>query len=340
MNKYPFPKVDLHCHLDGSLVHESIYNLAKERNIDVPGETLEGFIDYMVATANVKDFYEYLERFNFPTLVLQDKEALVKSTYDLLERLDSLGLVYAEIRFAPQLHTKKGMTMDQVVEAVLEGVDQAQKNFKIEAGIILCCMNFGDSKVNIKENLETVELVKKYLGKGVVLLDLAGAEGTNEMEEYRYIFDRATELELPFIVHAGEGGGSQHVATALTFNPLRIGHGANSIKDPKVMEEVIGRKIPLEVCITSNVQCHICDTYSDHPIKKQYDMGTVITINTDNMSMATTTLDDEYDHLINECGFTVKDIVKCNINSVNASRMSEDKKAYWINELENYLTSL
>lgn len=337
-NKYPFPKFDLHCHLDGSLVAETIYQLAIERGIEVPGGTLAGYQQYMKDTILVKDFYEYLARFDFPTKVLQDVDSLTQVSYSLVKHLASLGVVYCEIRFAPQLHTKKGLSQMEVTKAVLSGVKQAMDEMDIEVGIICCAMNFGDANINRVENLETVDVVAKFLNKGVVLLDLAGAEGSNDMADYRDIFDKANSLGVPFTVHAGEGGGAGHVAVALGFRPKRIGHGVNAINDLALMQELIAKGIGLEVCITSNIQCHIRETYGEHPIKQQLDMGALVTINTDNMAMANTTLDDEYDHLINECGFTYNDVIRCNMNSVKVSCLNEDRKVFWVKELSKYLS--
>ena len=140
MSKYPFLKVDLHFHLDGSMVPETTWRLAKERNVTLPASTLDEFKDFLVRTADCGDVGEYLARFDIPTAILQDKQALIETTYDTIKNVKD-SLCYCEIRFAPQLHTLKGLTQQDAIEAVLEGKKKAEADFpQIKVGLIFCCM--------------------------------------------------------------------------------------------------------------------------------------------------------------------------------------------------------
>ena len=336
--KYDFPKLDLHLHLDGSMNPELAWEMAKERGIEIPVETLEEFRDFMVVKEGTKDVNEYLARFEYPLQIMQDRDALVRTTKELVTRLASQGLVYAEIRFAPQLHTRKGLTQDEATDAVIEGAIQGMIEAKtINIGIICCAMSVGDLEVNREANLETVRVAKKYLDKGVVGVDLAGAECIVPIQEYHYIFDLAKELGVPFTCHAGDSDTADSVRKAMGFGAKRIGHGHKIFDDKELLKEAIKDEVAFEICPTSNIQCHTQPGFAEHPAKRMLDLGARVTINTDNMTLADTTVDDEYDHCLDEMGFEYKDLIKMNINSARASFMDEDKKEKLVRELEKKL---
>ncbi|MEA5017965.1 MAG: adenosine deaminase [Erysipelotrichaceae bacterium] len=335
--KFDFPKVDLHFHLDGSMLPELAWELAQERNLPLPADNLEAFREFIVLTSDCKSVYDYLERFAMPTMILQDHDALKRTAYEIIKHVDKQGLAYAEIRFAPQLHTQKSLSQKDSVIAVLEGVNAALKEVKnIKIGIILCCMIAPDN-ANRDANFETVALAKEFYGKGVVGLDLAGPEGFVPMKEYEELFVEYRKEGYPLTIHAGDCDGAHSVDEALNFKPTRIGHGHHCYDDMKVVQRVIDEKITLEVCITSNIQCKTQPSYKEHPIKKLYDMGVRVTLNTDNMILSNVTLDSEYEIAMRELGFTYNDLIKMNIYSIEASFMPEADKPYFIEKLKSYL---
>lgn len=335
--KYEFPKLDLHLHLDGSMLPESAWEMAIERNIKLPANTLEDFRKFIIVTADCKSVNEYLKRFDMPLEILQDTKSIIRTARELVELLASQGLAYAEIRFAPQLHTKCNLTQRNAIEAVLDGVKQGIENSKsIEIGVICCAMSIGVETVNMDENIETVELAKEYLGKGVCAIDLAGAEGIVPLKNYHPVFDLAKELGVPFTCHAGDSQGPETVKDALDFGAKRIGHGHRIFEDKELCERAIKDGVTLEICPTSNIQCQSQPSYTDHPAKKLYDMGVKITINTDNMILSDINLDKEYDRCLNDMGFEYNDLITMNINSVNASFMAEEKKTQIIGKLNEY----
>ena len=338
MTKYPFPKCDLHLHLDGSMLPETAWALAKERGIRLPADTLEDFRTFIVVTADCRSVNEYLKRFEMPLSILQDKASLERVTYELIRLLASQGLAYAEIRFAPQLHTQKGLTQADAVEAVLAGRARAMAECpSIDTGIILCTMSLIPAGTNEKENLETVRLTKEYLGKGVVATDLAGAEGIVPLSTFHAVFDLAKELGVPFTCHAGDSQGPDTVLDALDFGTKRIGHGHHIFLDKALCARAIRDGVTLEICPTSNIQCETQPSYGEHPLKKLMDMGVSCTINTDNMILSDIDLDKEYDHCLNEMGLCYNDLIRLNINSVRASFMPEEKKAPLIEKLFTFL---
>ena len=334
MSKYTFPKVDLHLHLDGSMLPESAWEMAAERGIELPADTLEDFRRFIVVTADCRSVNEYLKRFEMPLQILQDRAALERAAYELVRLLAGQGLRYAEIRFAPQLHLRRGLKQRDAVEAVLAGVKRAMGECPtIDTGVILCAMCVGDYRINMEENLQTVREAARAMGEGVVAVDLAGAEGVTPLSGFRPVFDLARELGVPFTCHAGDSQGPETVRDALDFGTRRIGHGHHIFEDRALCARAIRDGVTLEICPTSNIQCSTRPTYEAHPLKQLMDMGISCTINTDNMILSDIDLDKEYDRCIEYMGLTVPDIIRCNINSVKAAFMAPEKKLKLIEEL-------
>ena len=321
-------KVELHLHLDGSLDLETAYRLAMERNVIDNTWTMEQFKQKMTVPSDNPSLEECLKCFDFPIAIMQDKEALSECTYTLIRNLDKLGLIYAEIRFAPQVHMQKGLTQDEVIEAVLDGKNRAAKDFpNVKTGIICCCMTYGNAKINEEANLETIRATKRFLGKGVVAADLAGAEGLCPMLDFKPVFDLAKELGVPYTIHAGEAGPAAFVKDAMDMGAYRIGHGGHCADDPAVMQEVIDKKMTLEVCVTSNIQCHCQPSYEEHAIIKLYKAGAHVTVNSDNMTLSGVTTHTEIDTLMNRMGFAEEDIKKMTEYAIDAAFLCEEEKA-------------
>ena len=325
--KYEFPKLDLHLHLDGSFRTDTVWELAQQQNVQIPSRTLEEYKQFLYRCSNADSVNEYLKMFDAPIAVMQDKTSLSRVTYELIEDLAKQGLAYAEIRFAPQLHTKNGMSQAEAVEAVLDGRERALADYpQIKIGILTCMMSVGTPDVNWKENEETIEVCKNYLGKGVVGIDFAGAEGIVPLKEYKPLFDKINEYGIPATCHAGDSQDWRTVEDAISFGVTRVGHGHHIYENPALCREAIDKGITLEICPTSNIQCKTRESYQLHPAENLLASGMNITINTDNMTLARVTLEDEYDHCLNEMGFEYNDLILMNMNSVAASFMKEEEK--------------
>ena len=186
--------IDLHLHFDGSLLARTVLELAKEQGIALPSEEPDELKLFLAAPADCGSLNEYLEKFDLPLLVLQTREAIRKGMYTLASSLKEQGMLYAEIRFAPQLHTKKGLTQEQVVKAALQGLQEAVAGSFFKAKLILCCMRGADNR---EENLLTVRTAAAFLGRGVAALDLAGAEALYPTADYGEVFALAKELSVP-----------------------------------------------------------------------------------------------------------------------------------------------
>lgn len=302
--------IDLHLHLDGSMRAKTILDLANQQNINLPVYSEKELNNYLRVPENCQSLNEYLERFDLPLKVLQVPEAIERVTFELIEDLAVMGLEYAEIRFAPQLSTKNGLSQMEVVKYAVNGLKSALKKYtNIDCGLILCCMR---NKDNYKDNLETVETAREYIGNGVCAIDLAGDEFNFKTKDFENLFKKAKDYFIPFTIHAGEADGPESINAALNFGAKRIGHGVNSIQDKNLLNRLIDNKIVLEMCVTSNIHTKCIKNEFSHPIRNYFDMGIMVTVNTDNMTVSNTTLIKEYELLKKNYNFTDKEIETMN----------------------------
>ncbi len=299
--------IDLHLHLDGSLRVGTVIDLAKEQGISLPSYDEVELKPYLSVKKDCDSLVEYLKCFDLPLLVLQKESAIERVVYELIEDLYLQGVSYAQIRFAPQLSTKEGLTQEQVVMAAIRGQKRALKMYAtIKTQLILCCMR---SDSNKEDNEETVMLAKKYLNQGVWGIDLAGAESLYPTKAFEDIFAMAKGLKIPFTIHAGEADGPLSVKKAIEMGAVRIGHGIRVVEDESVIELIKEKGIILEVCVISNVQTKACESIEKHPIKYLFDKGVKVTYNTDNMTVSDTNLKRERQVLKDILGFSENEIL-------------------------------
>lgn len=296
---------DLHLHLDGSVSAHFLLKQAQKDGVVLPALTEQELLPFLSVSPKCTSLNEYLEKFELPLSVLQTEDALEECVYDLIARLATLGLAGAEIRFAPQLHQKKGLPMEAVIEAAISGSQRGRRDFHFQNGLILCCMrtDTGQSE-NIEKNRKTVELARHYLGCGVLALDLAGAEAIYATELFEELFKLAAAYDIPFTIHAGEAAGAKSIRKALEFGAVRIGHGVRCMEDDRLIDLLIQKQIPLEVCPTSNVQTQAVPNLLAHPVLTLLEQGLCVTVNTDNMTVSNTNLPEEYKLLADKLGMT------------------------------------
>ena len=323
MNYKKYAIVDLHLHLDGSLSAKAIIEVAKKEGIKIPSFSEAGLNKYLMVPDNCGSLNEYLERFSLPNLVLQSEEGLEVCTTDLLQRLAKDGLKYVEIRMAPQLSTDKGLTQQKVVEILLKTMKKAEKN-GIFSNLILCMMRGNETH---EKNFETIKVGHQFLGKGVVAMDLAGAEALFPNELFANEFEEINKLGIPLTIHSGEAAGPESVASALKFGAKRIGHGIHSIEDDAVLNELIKRDVCLEICPKSNIDTKTISKYEDLPIKQFMDKGIKVTINTDDMTVSNTTLKQEYETL-SKMGLTEIELKEIANNSIDFAFCDDKLKNY------------
>ena len=301
------PKILLHLHLDGAIDIDDVFKWVKEDGIKISKKDLLRELQVDEECHNLND---YLKKFDLPCKLLQTCERLEITSYHLFQKLAKLNVVYAEVRFAPLKHLEKGLTLDDVVISVINGFNKANVESGIMGGIILSLMR-GEE---YEKNKKVVDVAKKYLGKGVVGIDLAGAEALYPTKDYVQLFGYAKTLEIPFTIHAGEAAGVESIKAALDIGAKRIGHGVKVIDDEALMERVIKENILLEVCVTSNYQTEAIKRR--HPIEKLYRKGVKISINTDNDTVSGIDINREYARILQETKMDIEDLIKCNTNSI------------------------
>lgn len=320
MNLKNIPKVELHLHLDGSVRLDTASKLT--------GKSIEEVRSLMIAKEKCHDLNEYLTKFNLANEIMQSQENLTRIAKELVEDLKKDNVIYAEVRFAPLLHTKKGLTGEKVIEAVLLGL----KDEDLKVNLILCMMR----QFSFEDNLKTIELASKYLDKGVVAVDLAGAEALYPTANFERLFQIAKDKNIPFTIHAGEADGKDSILSAINFKTKRIGHGVRCIEDNETLNIIKKNNITLEVCPTSNIQTGIFENYYDHPIKKLYDMNVLVTINVDNMTVSNIDLTQEYEKLVKIFNLNIEDLKKINLNAIDAAFLTDKEKQFYKIIINNY----
>ncbi|MBE6693565.1 MAG: adenosine deaminase [Ruminococcaceae bacterium] len=318
--------IDLHLHLDGSLSADCVRQLGQMQEIDVPdGDVLDRMLS---VSEGCRDLNEYLEKFDFPLSLLQTEEAIAYAVQSLEDRLLDEGVMYAEIRFAPQLHTRRGLTQEQVVRAAIYGNSRSP----LRASLILCCMRMGDNKA---ENLESIRLAAKYLGCGVCAADLAGAEALFENARFEEEFSLARQLCLPFTLHAGEASGADSVRTALEMGARRIGHGVRSLEDGEVVKSLVEREILLELCPTSNLNTNMFENLSQYPLRELMAAGVRVSINTDNTAVSRTSIRREWDCVISQFSLTAQEVKKILCDTAESSFANAETVAFMKEKIQN-----
>lgn len=301
------PKVELHMHLDGSVPFSVLEKLS-----GLPiGEVFAKAVSVGDTT-----LLNYLKRFDFINKYIKTKDDLELISYSLGKELKKENVIYAEVRFAPIDYVSNTLIPDDVIKSVLNGFAKC----KLKTNLILC-MRRGAS---LDYNMQTIKLAKKFLNKGVVAIDLVGAEGSYSFKKYKDLFNECKRLHIPCTIHSGEET-KKEIKDVIKY-AKRIGHGIQIIDDPKLIDLVKENKILLEVCPNSNLDTRNARDYHHHPVKKLYDMGVKVCINTDNRTVSNITLTEEYENLIHYLGFTVDDLYKMNYNAIEYAFISKIEK--------------
>jgi adenosine deaminase len=330
MNFTTLPKIELHCHLDGSLRAETIIDIAKKEGISLPTMDREEIQQELIAPLDCESLDEYLKRFALPNLVMQSKENLRRITFELFEDAAKENVKYMEVRFAPLLHTAQGLTVEEIIQSVIDGMREAEEQFDIHGNIILSCMR----TMSAESAFEVVEKGKQFLGKGVVAIDLCASEEEGFCGNFVEPIALAREYGYRVTIHAGETGVGKNVLEAVEMlGAERIGHGV-FIKDCAEAYDVVKEKqVVLEMCPTSNVQTKAVNRYSDHPIHDFHKDGIKVTVNTDNRTVSDTTMAKECTIVFDEFNMNEEDYKKIYLDSVDACFADEDTKV----ELRKYI---
>lgn len=325
MNVLELPKIELHCHLDGSVRIETIIDIAQKEGIQLPSYNKKELQKELIAPLECHSLEDYLKRFSLPNLVMQSKESLRRITFELFEDATRENVKYLEVRFGPLLHTLKGLDVEEVIQSVIEGMREAESCYEIKGNIILSCLR----SMSVESAFEVVEKGKKFLGKGVVAIDLCAVEEEGFCERFAEPISLAKKYGYRVTIHAGETGIGRNVLEAVELlGAERIGHGVFIKECAEAYRKVKEKQVVLEMCPTSNVQTKAVQHYSEHPIYKFYKDGIKVTINTDNRTVSDTTMSKEI-HLVNkELNLSEEDYRQIYSNSVEAS-FADQKTKKW-----------
>lgn len=284
-------KLDLHCHLDGSLTPESVSELLKR-------QVLVGELRVDDDCPNLAD---YLKKFELPLQCLQSYRNLKKASREFLLSLQDENIKYVEVRFAPMLSVNESLSCDKVIEAVLEGLEEAKKTCGIYYNVIVCNMRHHSTETN----MSMIKTARAYLGQGVCAADLAGNEAAYPMGEFKTLFEYVRSLEMPFTIHAGECGSFDNIKEAILLGAKRIGHGIAMRGNPEVKALCKERRIGIEMCPISNMQTKAVKALSEYPLREFLNEGLAVSINTDNRTVSNTSLCKEFEFV--EKNFSVND---------------------------------
>ncbi|MCM3567314.1 adenosine deaminase [Neobacillus mesonae] len=325
MNFLAMPKIELHCHLDGSVRVETIIDIARKEGIPLPSFDKNELQKELIAPLECDSLDEYLKRFSLPNLVMQSKDSLRRITFELFKDAATENVKYLEVRFAPLLHTVKGLGVEEVIQSVIEGMREAENCYEIKGNIILSCMR----TMSVESAFEVVEKGKKFLGKGAAAIDLCASEEEGFCKRFVEPILLAKEYGYRVTIHAGETGIGKNVLEAVELlGAERIGHGV-FIKDCAEAYKIVKeRQVVLEMCPTSNVQTKAVHQYAEHPIYKFHQDGIKVTINTDNRTVSDTTMAKEINLVNKEFNLSEEDYRQMYVNGVEASFADQETKEW------------
>ena len=331
------PKVLLHEHLDGVLRPQTVIELAKDAGYsELPTADAERLATWFHRGANQGSLSKYLEGFSHTIAVMQTEDALERVAYEQAEDLSRDGVVYFETRFAPVFHTQSGLTHQQIVSAVLKGLERGRKDFGIASGLIICAMR------NRHESLEMAELAVDFRSRGVVGFDLAGEEGGYPAKKHVDAFHYIQRENFNITIHAGEGYGKESIWQAIQYcGAHRIGHGTRLIDDIAVVDGkavklgdlaqyVLDKRIPLEICLLSNVHTGATPSLAEHPFKVLYQEKFRVTLNTDNRLMSSTTMTQEFEAAAETFGLSLDDFEKITVNAMKSAFLPYKQRCEFI----------
>lgn len=331
------PKTELHCHLDGSMRPETILELAEERKVRLPADDVDGLRKLVVLGEECKSLVDYLKAFDITLAVLQDEDALARAAYELVEDVAAENVRYLEVRYSPILHTKLGMRLTTIVDAVIEGLQKGEREFGVQTGVIICGMR----NINPETSYRLAELAIAYKNRGVVAFDLAGAETDYPAKKHKDAFFLILRNNINCTLHAGESYGPESIHQAVHYcGAHRIGHGTRLKEDGDLLNYINDHRIPLEICLTSNVQTRAVKSFEDHPLRFYYDYGLRTTVNTDNRLMSDTTVSRELLRAHQHLGFTMSEIVDLIIYGFKSAFLPQRAKVKLLRKILQELQQL
>jgi adenosine deaminase len=340
------PKISLHDHLDGGVRPQTVLDLAEAADLPMPASDERGLADWFVRHASAGSLGDYLATFDVTVAVMQTRESLMRVAREYVNDLGDDGVIYGEVRWAPELHLTGGLTLDETVEAVRDGIELGSDDVCNRTGATIRVTQLLSAMRHANRSREIAQLALAHRDDGVVGFDLAGAEAGFPPSNHREAFDYAARHFVPVTVHAGEADGPDSVRSALfDGRALRLGHGVRVADDIEVVRDtgdasyvtlgplaqwVRDRQIALELCPTSNLQTGAVARWggqrADHPFDLMFRLGFAVTVNTDNRLMGNTTLSRELGLLSDTFGYDLDDLESFQLNAAEAAFLPRDDR--------------
>jgi len=322
-------------HLDGCLRPATMLQLARRSGVRLPADTPET----LTAALSVKGAHsleEYLTKYQYTLAVMQTPEALERIAYEFVLDVAAENVRYVEVRYSPLLH-RPALTMTQAIEAPLRGIKRAEAETGTKVGLIVC----GIRTRPAGESLELARAAVDYRTAGLVAFDLAGPERGHPAREHRDAFAHAAQHGLACTCHAGEGDGAASIREALhVCGAQRIGHGTRLQEDPALLEEVVARRIPLEMCLTSNLHTHTVAAIAEHPFRGYLERGVQVSLNTDGRLMDGISLTDEYFLAHSTLGLTREQLARVVLNACESAFLPDYEKVALVSRVQSELEAL
>ena len=316
MDMSKLKKVELHCHLDGSLSLDFMKRASEISDAEEIRKRASVLEDYHGSLT------EYLTKFDLPIVCLNTKEHIFKAAKGFLEEAARENVIYTEVRYSPVLLETENLSLRDVTESVIEGLRAGEKVYGVHFGVLLCAMRHHSTETNLR----VVRQAKEFLGAGVCGLDLAGDESGFPTSRFAEVFKAARDENIPFTMHAGECGNPLEIKTALEFGAKRIGHGIAMQGRPDIQELCLKNHIGIEMCPISNYQTGAVKWGSAYPAREFLDKGLLVTVNTDNRTVSSTNLTKEIAFLTKRCGVSDDEILQMQRNAIECSFVGDAVK--------------
>jgi len=334
---HALPKTDLHVHLDGSLRPETVRELSVGKDIGFDFRTNEDVLAVCQVPEDCESLVDYLRVFDITLKLMQEAGALTRVAYELAEDAHQENVRYMEVRYSPLLHTENGLSYDEIVAAVQEGLDRARRQYGIICGQIIC----GIRHISAESSLDLADLAIRWKGRGVVGFDLAGAEKDYPAKDHIEAFYKVLNKNINITIHAGEAFGAPSIHQALHYcRAHRIGHGTHLNQDPDLMAWVNDRRIPIEICLASNLQTKAIPDYQSHPIRRFMEEGMRVTLNTDNRLVSGTTVTNEYRLAVENYNLSQDEVLGLVINGFKSAFLPLKEKAALVDQVLAEFASL
>ncbi len=318
------PKTDLHCHLDGCLRPRTLLELADAQGVKLPTRRLPELTRILMAGKRTRNLGDYLKIFDLTLGVLQEKQALYRVAYELAEDAAAENVRHLEVRYSPVLHRRRRLSYEDIVDPVIAGLADAGRRHNLSTGVIVC----GIRSMNPRTSLRLAELAVAYKGRGVLGFDLAGQEKDYPAKAHRAAFQLILNNNINLTVHAGEAFGPPSISQALhQCGAHRIGHGTRLREDQDLMAYVNDHRIPLEVCLSSNVQTRAVRSLETHPFSFYFRKGLRVTLNTDSRLISATTVSHEIALAVRRFGLGPYEVKRVVINGFKSAFLPYAQKA-------------